>query len=495
MELIAADRVTTDTCKTIGGNKKMKRIWVRSFFGLVGVLLSMTFGAWWGFHHAEVKDQTSAKPVHSEQYDKIARAFEIIAGNYVEKVSSKQLTEGAIKGMLAELKDPYSVYMDKQASAQFEESLDASFQGIGAEVSDVDGKIVIVAPFKNSPSEKAGILSNDQIVSIDGKEVVGMAVTDVVKKIRGKKGTSVEIGILRTGSDKPILFEIKRGEIPLETVHSEMKTMNDKKIGYIEITQFSENTSEDFSKALGQLEAEKMQALIVDVRGNPGGLLSSVEGVLDKLITKKSPYIQIQDRKGNKESYFTKLSTKKAYPITVLIDQGSASAAEILAAAMSEAGGYQLIGEKSFGKGTVQQAVSLGDGSEIKMTFYKWLTPSGTWIHKKGIEPDVVVHQPEYFSLHPLHLDKTLAKNDNSEVVKLMQESLIANGFAPGRNDGYFDDQTEMAVKAFQRAENLTANGEVDEGTAKKMQDNIIDRIKDERNDLQLKAAMTILSK
>ncbi len=453
----------------------------------------MTGGAWWGFSHVD-ENRSDAGPVHNKQYDKITRAYELIAGSYVEKVDNQQLTEGAIKGMLAELKDPYSVYFDKKATAQFEESLDSSFQGIGAEISDSDGKIVIVSPFKNSPSEKAGLLPHDQIVSVNGKSTAGMSVNDVVAKIRGKSGTDVKLGILRSGSAKPVTFEIERKEIPIDTIHSSIKETDDKRIGYIEITQFSEKTSEDFKTALTSLEKQHIDGLIIDVRGNPGGLLSSVEGVLGNFIPQDKPYIQIRDRDGKTEAFHTKLKKVKEYPIAVLINEGSASAAEILAAAMDEAGGYTLIGEKSFGKGTVQQAVSLGDGSEIKMTFFKWLTPDGTWIHKKGIEPKMVVHQPAYFNLHPLQLEHVLKKNDNSDQVQLVQESLMANGFAPGRNDGYFDDQTEIAIKAFQRNENLTATGEVDEKTAKKMQANVIEKIKDEKNDLQLKAALASFS-
>jgi len=454
----------------------------------------MSIGAWWGYGQTDGMVEPATKmSIDDEQYEKMLRAYKLIASNYVEKIDEEQLAEGAIKGMLAELKDPYSVYMDKKASEQFEQSLDATFQGIGAEVSEVDGKIVIVAPFKNSPAEKAGIRPNDQIVAVDGKEVAGLRVFEVVDKIRGKQGTKVKITILRSGSDKQVTFTITRDEIPLETIHSSIKEVNGKDIGYIEITQFSEKTAKDFKTALTNLEKQNVAGLILDVRGNPGGLLSSVEDILDTLLPKDKPYIQIQDRQGKTEKFYTTLAKKKQYPIVVLIDRGSASAAEILAAAMRDAGGYKLIGEDSFGKGTVQQAVSLGDGSEIKMTFFKWLTPNGKWIHRDGIAPDVAVDQPKYFYQNPLHLKEDLSKNDNSELVKTAQEALIANGFAPGRNDGYFDEQTEVSVKAFQRSANLSVTGTVNQETAEKMQTNIAQMIKDEKNDLQLKAALHLL--
>ncbi len=166
----------------------------------------------------------------------------------------------------------------------------------------------------------------------------------------------------------------------------------------------------DFKKELKTLEKQDIEGLIIDVRGNPGGLLSSVEEILQELVTNEKPYVQIEQRNGEKMRYFSELKTNKDYPIAVLIDKGSASASEILAGALKEAENYALIGEKTFGKGTVQQAVPMGDGSNIKLTLFKWLTPDGNWIHKKGIEPSIAVNQPDIYRTHPLNLEKPLKK-------------------------------------------------------------------------------------
>lgn len=427
--------------------------------------------------------------------DKVVQAYQLIKGSYVEEVEDEQLIEGAVQGMLSSLKDPYSVYMNKEISKQFSETLEPSFEGIGAEVSMVDGKIVIVAPFKDSPAEKAGIKPNDQILKVNGESVEGLDLYEATVKIRGKKGTTVKLEIMRQGLKEPIVISVKRDEIPQITVHSKVKKQGGKSIGYIEITSFSKETASDFSKQLKNLEKKNIDGLIIDVRGNPGGLLDSVEEILKEFVTKEKPYIQIEKRNGERDKFYTTLEKGKEYPVAVLIDKGSASASEILAGALQEAEGYALIGEKTFGKGTVQQAVPMGDGSNIKLTLYKWLTPDGNWIHNKGIQPDMSVKQSSLFQLHPVQMTEPLVKDMNSEQVKNVQAILASLGYEPGRTDGYFDSSTETAVKAFQMENDLPADGKVDEKTARALEQKVIDEQKKEKNDLQLQAAYKFIEK
>lgn len=271
--------------------------------------------------------------------------------------------------------------------------------------------------------------------------------------------------------------------------------MNGKRIGYIEITSFAEKTAEDFKKKLSEFEKKGIAGLIIDVRGNPGGYLQSVEEILKDLVPKDKPYVQIEERDGDKQRFFSNITEKKDYPIVVLIDNGSASASEILAAALKEAGGYPLVGEKTFGKGTVQQALPMDDGSHIKLTLYKWLTPNGNWIHQKGIEPDVKVKQPDFFYAHPLQIDKPLAYDMNNEQVKSAQQMLKGLGFDPGREDGYFSKQTEQAVQSFQKANGLQVTGKIDKQTANMLQTKVMEAVRDERYDEQLKRALQLIAK
>lgn len=432
--------------------------------------------------------------MEEEDIQKIEYAYELILNQYVEKVEDERLIEGAIHGMLATLDDPHSVYMDKKTAQEFNESLESSFEGIGAEVSMIDGKVIIVAPFKDSPAEKAGLKSKDQIVAIDGEKIDGLDLYEATLKIRGKKGTKVALDILRSGLREPITLEVVRDEIPFETVFSEMINEQNKNIGYMEITSFSEDTATDFKKQLKALEKKKMDGLVLDVRENPGGLLSSVEGILRELVTDKKPYIQTETRDGDKRRFFSTLKKAKPYPIVVLINNGSASASEILAGALNEIEGYELVGETTFGKGTVQQPIEMKDGSSIKLTSLKWLTPNGNWIHKDGIKPTVAIKQPQIFNTHPVQANKTLKLDMNNEQVKNVQEILQSLGFEPGRTDGYFSKQTVAAVRAFQQQHKLKTTGEIDGQTVVALESEVMKEMRERKNDLQLRTAIKILT-
>ncbi|MBM7551414.1 S41 family peptidase [Thalassobacillus pellis] len=429
----------------------------------------------------------------SEDLQKVEQAFSTIQENYVEEIDKKKLVEGAIQGMLDTLEDPYSVYMDKETMEQFNHTIESSFEGIGAEVSMVEGKVTIVSPIKGSPAEKAGLKPNDQILKVDGKSVEGLDLYETVLKIRGEKGSEVTLQVKRPGVSDPLTIDIVRDEIPLETVHASMKKQDGKKAGVIEITSFSENTAKEFNKALKDLEEKGMDGLIIDVRGNPGGLFTDVQEILKNFIPKDKPLVQVEDRNGEKSRYYSELEEKKDYPITVLMNEGSASASEILAAAMKEAGGYELVGEKTFGKGTVQQAIPMGDGSTIKLTIYKWLTPDGNWIHDKGIEPTVKVKQPAYFYTNPVEVEEVLKYDDNDEKIKNIQIMLKGLGYDVGRTDGYFGEATVSAVKAFQKDHNLKVTGEVDQKTGGKLEAQIIEEVRNDENDKQMEKALEVL--
>jgi len=426
---------------------------------------------------------------------KIGQAYNMILSNYVEKVDEKQLIEGAIQGMVSTLDDPYSAYMDEETAAQFNESLESSFEGIGAEVSMMEGKVTIVAPFKDSPAEKSGLKPNDQIIKIDGESIEGLDLYEAVLKIRGEKGTVVTLEVMRPGVTELMNVKVTRDTIPIETVYTDLKEYDNKKLGYIEITSFAQETAEDFIVGLNELEDKGIEGLVIDVRGNPGGLLESVEEILKQLVTKDKPYVQIENRDGEKQRFFSTLEKQKEYPIVVLTNQGSASASEILAGALKEAGGYDIVGEKTFGKGTVQQARDMGDGSNLKLTMFKWLTPDGNWIHKKGIEPTVEAKQPEYFYANPIQFEKELTQNMNNEKIKNAQIMLKGLGFDPGREDGYFSGETVIAVKAFQQANDIEATGTINEKTAGAIEAKVIESIRDKKNDLQLQKAMEVLFK
>ncbi|MBM7631258.1 S41 family peptidase [Geomicrobium sediminis] len=429
-----------------------------------------------------------------EGWNKVHDAFQVISESYVEDVNEEDLYEGAIRGMLHELDDPYSVYMDRETAAEFTQSLGNEFEGIGAEVNMVNGSVTIVSPIQGSPAEEAGLMPDDRILEVDGNSTEGLSLNEALMQIRGEKGTTVVLTIGRPSATDPFQVEIERDAIPVETVHANTYEHEDQTIGVIDITSFSVDTAQEFEEGLHYLENEGIDGLVIDVRQNPGGYLNSVQDIGSLLLPKGETIVQIEEPTGDISQTVSTLEDQKDYPIVGLINGGSASASEILAAALHEAGGYELVGETTFGKGTVQQSYDFGDGSEMNLSMFRWLTSAGKNIHEDGVDPTIEISQPDYFYSTALSIDESLVLNDNNDQVKSAQEILQGLGFEPGRTDGYFDEQTENAVTAFQQMhDDLDVTGEVDDSTAQALHTSIVEKIRDPENDRQLNRALEVI--
>jgi len=440
-------------------------------------------------------DSNDAEDDVPEYMSKVVQAYGLIKENYVEDVEEDDLIEGAIQGMLETLDDPYSEYMDIETVGQFNEQLESSFEGIGAEVSMVDGKVTIIAPIKDSPAEEASLRPNDQIISIDQEDIDGLDLQEAVDKIRGEKGSEVTLEIERPGVKDTFEVTLVRDEIPVETVYSELESIDGHQTGYLEITSFSEETAEEFAEELEALENEGIEGLTIDVRGNPGGYLEAVEDILANFVPKDIPYMQIENKEGEKQPFYSTLDEKKSYPINILVDEGSASASEILAVALQELE-YDVVGKTSYGKGTVQQAVPLGDGSTIKLTIYRWLSPNGVSINETGVEPTVEKEQPDYYYSHPIRVeDDSYKLDDTDEQIENIQIILNGLGYETDRVDGHFDETTEKAVTDFQEDEDLDVTGEVNEETGGHLESMIIEKIRNGEDDEQLEEAFKSLYK
>ncbi|HOE56446.1 MAG TPA: S41 family peptidase [Bacillota bacterium] len=319
--------------------------------------------------------------------DKLLSLKEYIKGNYVEEADDNKLIEGAIKGMFESLGDPYSTYMTKEEFKNFNESTKGSYGGIGVIVSkSEDGYVTVVAPIEDTPGEKAGLKTNDKIIKVDDKDIIGIDLEAAVSLMKGKKGTQVTLTVMRDGAKEPQMFKIIREEIILKTVKSDMMEDN---IGYIRISMFDEDTGSEFKKALGSLRAKGMKGLIVDLRQNPGGFINQCVEVADELLD-EGLIVYTEDKAKKREDYKSGKG-KVDVPFVVLIDGGSASASEIVSGAVKDRKGGLLIGEKTFGKGLVQSVEQLKDGSGIKLTTQKYYTPNGISINKVGIRPDIEV--------------------------------------------------------------------------------------------------------
>jgi carboxyl-terminal processing protease len=423
-----------------------------------------------------------------EEFAKLYNAYDTLKNDYFEEVDQEKLINGAINGMLESLDDPYSDYMSQEDAKNFHQSLSSSFEGIGAEIQERDGHIVIVSPLKGSPAEKAGLKPEDKIMSVDGKSLQGMSSTEAVSLIRGEKGTDVKLSILRQGAEQPVDVTITRDTIPIETVYGEMLEDG---IAKVQITNFSQNTSTELVNVLNDMQKQGMKGLVLDLRQNPGGLLDQAIKISSLFVPEGKVLFKVEDREGNIEEYGSENSNNHNLPLVVVIDKGSASASEILAGAVSESAGVPLVGEKSFGKGTVQRAEDFSDGSNMKFTTEKWLTPEGNWIHKKGITPDHEVPLPEYASLPFIDPETELTISSASEQVKAAQKMLKALGFDPGREDGFYDEKTKTAVAAFQKSKELEETGVLKGSTTIELMNSLREKIKNE--DPQIKKAVEVL--
>ncbi|CAM3531430.1 S41 family peptidase [Marinicrinis lubricantis] len=429
-----------------------------------------------------------------QQIQKIATTYRLIQDKFYQKTDGEEIIDGAIDGMLQSLDDPYSVYMDAEQAKQFNESvIESQFSGVGAEVTLEQGKVTIVAPIKDSPADKAGLLPKDVILSVNGESLEGLTLNEAVAKIRGPKGTEAKLEVIRQGKSEPMEFVIVRDDIDVETVHSEMLEGN---IGYMDITQFAMNTADSFHEQLEALEKQDMKGLVVDLRNNPGGILPIVIDLVEPFIPEGKIIVQVEDGNGVRQKEVSE-AKGKSYPIVVLVNEGSASASEIMAAAMQESAGITVIGQPTFGKGLVQSTFDSGgeDGSNLKITIAKWLTPEGNNVNKKGVQPDIVVDLPEYALATVLPKDTTMQRDDNSSDIRSLQLMLEGLGFKPDRHDGYFSEQTELAVKAFQKVHNISMTGIVDEATATAIEEAFVSKLRDKKSDVQLQRALTELTK
>ena len=313
-----------------------------------------------------------------------------IRSSYVGEYTDKKLFEGAMHGLVEGLDDPYSEYMDEKGFARLNEMTDGTFGGIGVVLGQRNKEFVVVSPMEGSPGAKAGIEAGDKILKVNDVDTKGRTLEDVVSTIRGKKGTSVKL-LLEHKNGQQFTADIVRDDIKVQSVAGRM--LPDSKIGYIRIAMFNENTGEEFKKAYEKLEQEGMQATLLDLRHNPGGLLTECVKVSNYIVP-KGPVVSITDKKGNTKVYESKLEKVK-YPLAVLIDHGSASASEIVSAAVQDTKAGKLFGVKTYGKGCVQSVFHITTKTGLKLTTAMYYTPSGRSIHKVGVTPDVEIELPE----------------------------------------------------------------------------------------------------
>ena len=413
----------------------LKKKWLITLLS-VGIFIS-TFGA-----EAEKKPEEKKETPKVEktgflsnirQLKELSDIMDVINQNYVgdKTIDKKLLMQGALKGMVESLEDPHSNYFTSEELKDFQEDIKGKYVGVGMVVQKRPNEaLTVVSPIEDSPAYKAGMKPKDKIIAIDGQPTYKLTSEECVKKLKGKENTTVKVTVIRDGVKDPKDIEIKRAVVELKYVKSRMVDTKNK-IGYLRLTQFGENVYPDVAKALEGLQAQGMKALIFDVRSNPGGALDQAVKITSMFI-KDGKIVSVKSKDGEEKVSNREGKFYGDFPLVVLVNGGSASASEILAGAIKDDKRGILIGEKTFGKGSVQTLVGLPDGDGIKLTIAKYYTPSGVCIHGVGIEPDVKVEEKDGYMLFDsmvTNIDEKQSKENKKEIIKEIKGEKEAEEF------------------------------------------------------------------
>lgn len=374
------------------------------FFFLIIFLIVSSFwlGSWWRKAHTESQNEVfkisetkleKGIPVAEKELDfsLFWKTWDLLKEKHVNKESldAQKLVYGAIKGMLQATGDPYTNFFDPEEAKSFSEDLEGSFEGIGAELGVKENILTVITPLDESPAQKAGLRAGDKIIKIGDQSTLDISIYAAVDLIRGKKGTEVKLTIFREGEDDAKEISIIRETIEVKSVKLEIVENN---IALLRINKFGEKTSQEFDAAMNQLIKKEAKGIILDLRNNPGGFLESSVKIASRLMPRGKSVVIEEDSNGKKETIFTYGGDKlSGLPMVILVNEGSASASEILAGALQDGLQIPVIGQKTFGKGSVQELINLSGGSSIKITVAKWMTPNGNYIMEKGINPDIEV--------------------------------------------------------------------------------------------------------
>ncbi len=353
--------------------------------------------------------------VLSKELAKFVDAYDAIVNNYYKEVDKDKLVESAINGMVSSVGDEYTSYSDKDVTDNFNEAVNGKYMGIGVLIMKSENDLVIYKVFEDSPSYKAGLKDGDIILKLDDKDTKDMSVNDIASIVKNDDNKEVKLLIKR--GEENLDITIVKDMVELPVVSGKVINHNDKKIGYISLSIFSSVASEQFNKQLVKLEKERISGLVIDVRGNSGGYLTTVTDIASYFLKKGDIIYKLE---VNDKVTVRKDKTKESrdYPVAVLIDKSSASASEILASSIKESYNGYVVGTNSYGKGTVQQTLVLSDGSMIKYTIEKWLTPLGNWINEEGVVPT------NYVELSSEYLNNPVFENDNqlNEALELVSK-------------------------------------------------------------------------
>lgn len=412
-----------ETKKDTSLKEKKEKSVLNYYLKLVFLFALLALVFWFGFEKGKKSDGEKFPAVEnllelkglkeSEKIDLTLywNVFSKLKEKYVdaEKLTNEDLLYNSIKGMLSATDDPYTVFMDPEENKAFDEDIEGTFEGIGAELGIKQGILTVVSPLKDSPAEKAGLRVGDKILKVNDESTADMSIDDAVSRIRGKDGTEVKLTVYRAESEeKTKEITVTRGVIKVESVTLEMKDNN---IAYFNVVRFGDDTAIVFNRLLREVPRET-EGIVVDLRNNPGGYLDVAIDLASLMLPDGKVVVIEEDKEGQKKNFYSRGEDKlSAIKTVVLINEGSASASEILAGALRDnRENVTLVGQKSYGKGSVQELIELSDNTSVKITVARWLTPNGEQINEKGIQPDIEVEltDEDYEQNRDPQLDKAL---------------------------------------------------------------------------------------
>lgn len=375
----------------------MKKVYsVAAVFLIIGIVGGYVFGINRFKVNSKLQITKGDAPTsQSADYNLLWDALDELNSKYVDRpLDQQKLMYGAVSGLVAAAGDPYTVFFDPTTAKDFADQLKGTFDGIGAEVGVKNDQIVVIAPLEDTPAEKAGVAAGDAILAINAESTAGMTIDQAVNKIRGQAGTDVTLTILHQGKRQAQDIKITRAQINVKSVKYAQQQVNGKKIAVITLSQFGDDTRNLFEQAVSQILANGDTGIILDLRNDPGGYLETAVDVASNWVDAGSAVVKEVDYKGDTDTYKASgINRLKGIKTVVLVNGGSASASEILSGSLQDYGLATLVGEKTFGKGSVQQLDDLKGGSQIKITVAKWFTPKDRGINKIGLEPDIKVER------------------------------------------------------------------------------------------------------
>jgi len=434
-----------------------------------------------------VGEETAAPADLTEDFQLFREIIDILENEHINEIDQDELLHGAFKGMLEALDDPEASYLDREDFENLRVQTEGVYGGVGIEVFLDNDYVTIVAPISGTPGEEAGLSSGDRIVAVDGINLVGEDLNKAVSLMRGEPGTDLEMEVERPGVDQVLVFEITREQIELDTVQHEML---DDQVGYIKLTSFSDTTAQEFEAAVEELKQKNMGALIIDLRNNPGGLLSAAVQIADILIP-EGPITHIESREGRIETHSSEREAL-GIPMAALVNGASSSASEVLAGALQDTDAAVIIGTQTFGKASVQNIRPLSDGGALRYTVAHYQTPGGRTIHEEGLTPDLVVDPPAIVELAMQPISTGLVEGDEGEEVETLQKLLAEFGYLDQEVSGHFDRVTREALEAFQEDQGIYVTGEMSEMVVRKFHEEIEARRKED--DRKLDQALELLN-